>query len=229
MKKIGLLGGTSYPSTILYYKLLNELYNAKLGGFHSCPMIIKNIDYHQIKSRYNINNGWDEIPSLLEEEIQQLIALDPSCLIICNNTLHKAFDIVKSKLQLGIPIFHILELTASYIKEHNFAKILLLGTKFTMQNDFFKGFLINDGINVVVPNEFEMDEIQVIQTNLSKGKMNDDYKSYFSNLSTRYEDCDGIILGCTELPLVFDSIITKARKINPIELQCKKAISFITE
>tara|TARA_R100001126_G_C4855197_1_gene164220 strand:- start:262 stop:948 length:687 start_codon:yes stop_codon:yes gene_type:complete len=226
VKKIGVLGGTSYPSTVLYYKLLNELYNQKMGGFHSCPMILQNIDYHEIKSRYNSSNGWNEIPILLKQEIESLISLNPDCLIIANNTLHKAFDIIKAELNLQIPIFHIIELTADYITKNNLNQILLLGTKFTMQDDFFKGYLKKQGIKVITPSNKEMDEIQTIQTSLSKGNFKDDYPKYFEDLYLKYQECDGIILGCTELPLAFDSIKID-HKINTIELQCQKAIDFI--
>ena len=226
MKKIGLLGGTSYPSTILYYRLLNELYNQKMGGFHSCPMILQNIDYHDIKSRYNLPNGWDEIPRLLKKEIENLIELSPSCIIICNNTLHKAFDIIKGELQLQIPVFHIIELTVSYIKKNNLNNVLLLGTKFTMQDDFFKGYLKKQGIEVVVPTNKEIDEIQTIQTALSKGYFKNDYQNFFEALCLKYKKCNGVILGCTELPLVFDKIKID-HKINTIQLQCEVAIDFI--
>lgn len=226
-KKIGLIGGTTYPSTILYYQLLNELYNKKLGGHHSCPMILYNIDYHEIKSRYP--HGWDEIPQLLKKEIINLISLNPDGIIICNNTLHKAYDLIKHDLDLKIPLFHILELTLEYIESNKLHKVLLLGTKFTMQDKFFKEYLRNNGINVVVPNDTEMDEIQNIQTALAKGKNDESFIHYFKDLSKKYDYCDGIILGCTELPIVFNSIKTKAKKINTIELQCEKAIDFITD
>ncbi|MEQ8924266.1 MAG: aspartate/glutamate racemase family protein [Fulvivirga sp.] len=121
----------------------------------------------------------------------------------------------------------ILELTAIHIKQKGLEEVLLLGTKFTMEDDFFKGFLLKKGIKVVVPSTQEMDEIQEIQTELAAGKMEEDFKSYFKELSERYDFCDGLVLGCTELPLVFDFIETKALKINPIELQCSSAVDFI--
>lgn len=226
MKKIGLLGGTSYPSTILYYNLLNKLYNKEKGGFHSCPMILKNIDYHEIKSRYNSLGGWNEIPILLKQELEDLISLNPSCIIICNNTLHKAYDIIKDELKSKIPVFHILELTLDYINLNKLQEILFLGTKFTMQDDFFKGYLKKQGKKVIVPTSQEMEEIQVVQTALSKGEFKSSYEEYFKALCFKYDNCDGIILGCTELPLVFNSIEIE-HKINTIELQCKKAIDYI--
>jgi len=104
MKTIGLLGGTSWPSTIEYYRILNRLAQEKLGGYHSANLLLYSIDYHEIKSRYH--DGWDEIPILLEKEIHKLVKLGPDCILICNNTLHKAFDEIKTDLNLKIPFHH---------------------------------------------------------------------------------------------------------------------------
>jgi aspartate racemase len=90
MKTIGLLGGTSWPSAIEYYRILNELAQKKLSGFHSAKILLYSIDHHEIKSRYH--SGWNEIPHLLRAELKKLIRLGPDCIIICNNTLHKAFE-----------------------------------------------------------------------------------------------------------------------------------------
>lgn len=109
MKKIGILGGTSYPSTILYYETLNKLYHQKFGAFHSCPILLYSIDYNEIKSNYN--DGWDVIPQLLKKELQVLLDSSPSCVMIANNTLHKAFDLIKHELEINVPVFHIIELT----------------------------------------------------------------------------------------------------------------------
>ncbi len=224
-KKIGLLGGTSYPSTVLYYEKLNRLYNEKMGGFHSCPMILYNIDYHEIKSRYY--DRWHEIPQLLKQELQTLLSLNPDGLIICNNTLHKAFDEIKDELEIKIPVFHIVELTAEYLKKAQIEKVLLLGTKFTMEDGFFKDYLKNKEIDVVVPDEKERNEIQTIQTALSQGKFSTEYEEYFQVLTDKYQDCGGIILGCTELPLAFTKVKTNAQIVDTIDIQCKEAVEFL--
>ena len=110
LKTIGLLGGTSWPSTIEYYRTLNEFAQETLGGFHSANLLLRSIDYHDIKSRYY--DRWSEIPSLLEQEIKAFVGLRPDCLVICNNTLHKAFDVIEGGLALPIPVFHIVKATA---------------------------------------------------------------------------------------------------------------------
>jgi aspartate racemase len=225
MKKIALLGGTSWPSTIEYYTELNQRINQELGGFHSCPMILYNIDYHEIKSQYP--NGWNEIPKLLKVEIENILSLDPDGLIICNNTLHKAYDLIRDEMQISIPVFHIIELTKSYILEKRWSRILLLGTRFTMEDDYFKKPLIEAGIQVEIPELAERIEIQARQTELAKGNYQEEFSEYFQKLSDKYADYDAFILGCTELPLPFQKVSATPVLINTIELQCKKAVEFI--
>jgi aspartate racemase len=225
MKRIALLGGTSWPSTIAYYTELNQLVNKELGGHHSCPMILYNIDYHDIKSHYA--DGWDEIPRLLKTELDNILRLNPDGLMICNNTLHKAFDLIKNDMHIAVPVFHIIDLTKKYILEQNWNRVLLLGTKFTMEDDFFKKPLIDAGIQIEIPDPQERTEIQEIQTHLAKGILNSSFETYFQNLSDKYADFDAFILACTELPLAFKKVNSKPVIINTITLQCRKAVAFI--
>jgi len=225
MKRIALLGGTSWPSTIEYYTELNQRINQKLGGSHSCPMILYNIDYHEIKSRYA--DGWAEIPSLLRTEIENILKLNPDGLIICNNTLHKAFDLIKNEMQIPVPVFHVIELTREFILKNDWKRVLLLGTKFTMEDDFFKKPLTEAGIQVTVPDTRERTEIQEIQTELAKGTIKDEFIIYFQKLADKYNYLDAFVLACTELPLAFRSVNAKPVLVNTIEVQCEKAVEFI--
>ena len=225
MKRIALLGGTSWPSTIEYYTKLNQLISQKLGGHHSCPMILYNIDYHEIKSRYA--DGWAEIPGLLKTEIDNILKLNPDGVIICNNTLHKAFDMIKNEMQIPVPVFHVIDLTKTYILENNWKRVLLLGTKFTMEDDFFKQPLIDAGIQIEIPDLQERIEIQAIQSELAKGIITKEYEEYFQKLTDKYADFDAFILACTELPLAFEKVNSQPVLINTITLQCEKAVGFI--
>lgn len=224
MKKIGILGGTSYPSTILYYETLNKLYNQKFGAFHSCPILLYSIDYNEIKSNYN--DGWDVIPQLLKKELQVLLDSNPSCVMIANNTLHKAFDLIKHELEINIPVFHIIELTKEYIINNNYKNVLLLGTKYTMESDFFKEPLIQADINVVIPDEEERTEIQKIQIQLSSGKpVTPESIAYFEKLNEKYSHLDAFILGCTEIPLLYKQMDSPVNLIDTLQIQCEKAMS----
>ena len=224
MKTIGLLGGTSWPSTIEYYKILNKMAQSHFGGHHSAKLILFNIDYHEIKQHYN--DGWDKIPTLLKKELEKLNDLKPDCIIICNNTLHKAYDIIEDKLTLNMPLFHMLKITAQTAKDKNLNKLLLLGTKFTMEDDFFRNHLENKNLEVIVPNLKERDEIQVFQSKLSKGIIEDSAKEYFIELLKKYNNVDAVVLGCTELPLVIEQKDIKQYILNPLELQCQKSFEY---
>ena len=225
MKKIALLGGTSWPSTIEYYTELNQMIQSRLGGHHSCPMLLYNIDYHEIKSNYP--DGWDKISALLKTEIENILQLNPDGFMICNNTLHKAFDLIKDEVNIQIPVFHIIELTKDFILENGWKNILLLGTKFTMEDDFFKQPLIDAGISIQTPDLEERNKIQEIQSQLAKGILTEEFEAYFQNLSEKYANFDAFILGCTELPLAFKKVKSRPYLINTIQLQCAKAIEFI--
>ena len=224
MKRIGLLGGTSWPSTTLYYKRLNELVLEKLGPFHSCPMILHSIDYHHIKSRYQDN--WPEIPALLKVEVEKLLSFGPDCLILCNNTLHKALDLIENDLDLQVPLFHIVRLTRDYLLQTGKQKVLLLGTRFTMEDDYFKKPLEEAGMAVVTPDRKDRDDIQEVQTQLSKGMMKPEFEHFFQQILDKYAGSDAVILACTELPLAFDNVRTEMEVISTIELQCAEAVRF---
>lgn len=225
MEKIALLGGTSWPSTIEYYTVLNQAVQSRLGGHHSCPMLLFNIDYHAIKACYP--DGWDEIRVLLKTEIQNILSLNPGGLMICNNTLHKAFDLIKTDLDISVPVFHIIHLTRDFIIANGWKNVLLLGTKFTMEDNFFKQPLTDAGINIQTPSLEERNQIQTIQSQLAKGVINPEFEDYFQSLTDKYADLDAFILGCTELPLAFKKVKSRPFLINTIQLQCDAAVEFI--
>jgi aspartate racemase len=225
MKMIGLLGGTSWPSTIEYYRVLNQLSQEELGGFHSANLLLRSIDYHDIKS--NFNDGWDKIPLLLKKEIEAFIKLAPDCLLICNNTLHKAFDRIEPDLRLSVPIFHIVDAVGRSAQTHNLKHLLLLGTKFTMEDGFYQRRL-EERFNLVVkiPNLQERIEIQSIQNQLAVGILKQEFRSYFTNLIQKYSAIDATVLACTELPLAIHQNDIDVAIINSIECQCKEAFEF---
>jgi aspartate racemase len=227
MKTIGLLGGTSWPSTIEYYRILNELAQSRLGGFHSANILLRSVDYHEIKSRYH--DGWDEIPSLLKNEIEALVRFSPDCLVICNNTLHKAFDMIEADLALAIPVFHAVKATGRFAQSKHFERLLLLGTKFTMEDGFYHRGLEQFGLQVSTPALEERIEIQRIQSQLAQGRMKPEFRKYFLELIGRHADVDAVVLACTELPLVIDRKDVAIEIINPTELQCREAFEFAIE
>ncbi|RZM30374.1 MAG: amino acid racemase [Pedobacter sp.] len=223
-KSIGILGGTNYLSTILYYQYLNENYQARFGGSHSCPLHIHSIDYHDIKTRYSSPSGWEQIPELLNHEIEILLRSQPSCIIIANNTLHKAFDLLGDKIKLPVPLLHAVTLAKQEALACNYKKILLMGTRFTMEDDYFKVPLASSGIEVMVPNQLERDEIHAIHAELASGKHTNAHIEFFSELSSRYSHLDAFIIACTELPLILNHIKLEVPIIDSMKLQCEKAL-----
>ena len=227
MKTIGLLGGTSWPSTIEYYRILNELAQEKLGGFHSASLLLRSIDYHDIKSRYY--DRWAEIPALLEREIRAFVALRPDCLVICNNTLHKAFDTIAAKLALPVPVIHVVEATGRAARSRNLQRLLLLGTKFTMEDGFYHRGLERFGLRVETPDEEDRDRIQQIQSRLARGVMAEEFRRDLAALvEKRADSVDAVVLACTELPLAIRREDCRIPVLNPTELQCREAFEFAT-
>jgi aspartate racemase len=227
MKTIGLLGGMSWPSTIEYYRILNQLTQEKLNGFHSANLLLRNIDYHEIKSRYH--DRWDEIPLLLKQEIEAFICLAPDCLLICNNTLHKAFDRLEFELHLALPVFHIVDAVGRFAQAHNLKDLLLLGTKFTMEDGFYQRRLEQKfNLTVKIPNLTARIAIQDIQSQLARGILTQEFRSYFRELIGKYSTVDGVILACTELPLAIHQSDVDVVILNSIDCQCQEAFKFAT-
>ncbi len=224
MRLIGLLGGTSWPSTIEYYRILNEMVQQRLGGFHSANLLLRSIDYHDIKSCYH--DDWDEIPLLLETALKDLAGRDPDCILICNNTLHKAYDLVASRLNLQVPVIHIVDAVGRAASERGFKRLLLLATKFSMEDGFYAERLKRFGCEVTIPSADERDHIQEIQSLLATGQTDARFRDYFRNLLARYTKVDAVILGCTELPLAIGNSEATQPLLNPIELQCAEALDF---
>jgi aspartate racemase len=222
MKLIGLLGGTSWPSTIMYYEKLNQLIHQKFGGFHSASILLYSIDYHDIKSSYA--NDWQNVENSLTKEIRFFLEKKPDCLVICNNTLHKAFDVIKHKLDLRITILHAGILSANEAVLKGYKSILLLGTKFTMEDGFFAKYFEDNNVSVVIPNENDRVLIQNLQTQISSGITNDNFFGDFAEILSNYKNVDATCLACTELPLYITQQNCSLPIINPIDLQCVRAV-----
>jgi aspartate racemase len=224
MKTIGLLGGTGWSSTIGYYKILNELVAKRLGGYHSAKILLKSIDYHDIKVNYGVNH--DAVSQVLDKELWGLIALKPDCIIICCNSLHKYYDMIKAQLASDIPVMHAIQLVADHLNTAGKKKVLLLATKFTMEDGFFYKKLEDNGIQVEIPNEHERNKMQEIHNELMHNVVTQESRDYFSNLITSHKDLDAVILGCTEYPLVVDHANSILPIVDPVYLQAITAVNY---
>lgn len=224
MKIIGMLGGTGWTSTITYYRLLNQGVREKLGGSHSARIILQSIDYHDLKTNYGIDD--QKVCDVLTTELNALIALKPDCLMICNNTLHKYFDLIKDRLKLEVPVFHVVDLIAQSLKAQNHKKVLLLATKFTLEDSYFTQSLSQHGIEVTIPEAEDRARISAINLELGENKVTQESRDYFKDLVKKYNHLDAVVIACTELPVVIDETNSCLPIIDPVPLQVQAALDF---
>jgi aspartate racemase len=222
MKTIGLIGGMSWESTASYYQLLNEGVREKLGGFHSAKIIMHSVEFHEIH-RLQHGNRWDEAGEVLAKHAHALEVAGADFILICTNTMHKVTDIIER--DLTIPIVHIAQATADAINEKKCKKSILLGTKFTMSEDFNKKILEANGIKIVIPDEESMKSINsIIFDELVLGKVLDKSKKRYieiiENLCENDKEIDSVILGCTEIGLLIkkDDINLQIFDTTPIHV-----------
>lgn len=202
LKTIGLIGGMSWESTVTYYKIINETVKEKLGGLHSAKCILYSIDFQEIEE-CQANGNWEKSGEILGEAANNLEKAGADFIVICTNTMHKVINQIKEKI--SIPILHIAEMTAEKILEKGLKNIALLGTKYTMEQDFYKSKLIEKGINVIIPDKNDIEIInKVIYDELCLGTINSNSKKKFLEIvdKLRSKGAEGIILGCTEIGLL---------------------------
>ena len=202
LKTIGLIGGMSWESTVTYYKIINETIKEKLGGLHSAKCILYSVDFQEIEE-CQANGNWKKSGEILGEAANNLEKAGADFIVICTNTMHKVVNQIKEKI--SIPILHIAEMTAEKILEKGLKNIALLGTKYTMEQDFYKSKLIEKGINVIIPDKNDIEIInKVIYDELCLGTINSDSKKKFLEIvdNLRSKGAEGIILGCTEIGLL---------------------------
>ena len=208
LKTIGLIGGMSWESTVTYYKIINETVKKKLGGLHSAKCILYSVDFQEIEECQS-NGNWEKSGEILGEAAYNLEKAGADFIVICTNTMHKVVNQIKEKI--SIPILHIAEMTAEKILEKGLKNIALLGTKYTMEQDFYKSKLIEKGINVIIPDKNDIEIInEVIYDELCLGTINSDSKKKFLEIvdKLRSKEAEGIILGCTEIGLLIKNADT---------------------
>ena len=208
LKIIGLIGGMSWESTVTYYKIINETIKEKLGGLHSAKCILYSVDFQEIEE-CQANGNWEKSGEILGEAAYNLEKAGADFIVICTNTMHKVVNQIKEKI--SIPILHIAEMTAEKILEKGLKNIALLGTKYTMEQDFYKSKLIEKDINVIIPDKNDIETInKVIYDELCLGTINSNSKKKFLEIvyKLRNKGAEGIILGCTEIGLLIKNADT---------------------
>lgn len=227
MKIIGLIGGISWVSTADYYKLINEGINEKLGGLNFSECLIYSFNYAGIKKN-NENNDWDSTFNMLLKASQFLKQGGAEAIVLCANTMHFIADRLEAAIDL--PIIHIATATALEIEKQELKKVGLLGTKFTMELDFFKDKLLAKGIEAIIPkSEEDKDFIHTtIFEELGKGLVTDETKKRYLEIANQLikDGAEGIILGCTEIPLVIKRGDLSVPIFDTALIHSKAAIDF---
>lgn len=203
MKKIGLIGGMSWESTLEYYRIVNEEVKKRLGGLHSARVVMDSVDFDAIEKLQH-KGEWGKLGDILAESAQNLERAGAECVLICTNTMHKCADQVAESVH--IPLIHLADATGELVKKQGLKRIGLLGTKFTMEQDFYKGRLIEKfGLDVIVPDDKDREVVhRVIYDELCLGDVRGASKEKYLKIIKRMVDdgAEGIILGCTEIPLL---------------------------
>jgi aspartate racemase len=202
MKTIGLIGGMSWESTSEYYRIINEEIKERLGGLHSAKCLINSVDFEEIE-RCQSSGDWDGAGEILGNAAYSLQKGGADFIIICTNTMHKVVGKIKAKID--IPVLHIADATAKEIKRKDIQKVGLLGTTYTMEQDFYKSRIEENNIKVIVPSEKNRKEInKVIYTELCLGKIVSQSREYYKRVIEELvqKGAQGIILGCTEIGLL---------------------------
>src|ERR1039457_6175233 len=199
MKTLGLIGGMSWFSTAVYYKTINQLTNERLGGIHSAKLILYSLNFNDYKELQD-KDDWIAIENMFSDMSRKLENAGADCLVICTNTPHLIADKIRQKIK--IPLIHIAEETAKEIVRQKINKVALLGTKFTMENSFFKDKLSNLGIEPIIPGREDRDFIHAsIFNEFTKGIYKKETKEkYLDIIEKLHKDgAQGIIFGCTEI------------------------------
>ena len=224
MKTIGLIGGVGWPSTLKYYRLFNELTNETLGGSNTARVLVSSLNFAEIHER-QAEDKWDEIASILSQEAVKLEAIGADFVMIGANTLHKVAPQVSQSI--GIPLIHVAEEVGRQIEEQNLFKVALLGTRFTMKEDFYKDVLSKFGIEVITPEGDDFEEInRVIYEELVKGKTLEASKKRYLEIIGRLQKkgAKGVILGCTEIELLISEEDLSIPAFKTVEIHARAAV-----
>ncbi|WP_342376792.1 aspartate/glutamate racemase family protein [Bacillus thuringiensis] len=226
MKMIGLIGGMSWESTAEYYRIINEEIKSRLGGLHSAKCLINSVDFEEIE-RYQSSGDWDSAGEILGNAAYSLQKGGADFIIICTNTMHKVVEKIKENIH--IPILHIADATAKEIKRKDIQTVGLLGTKYTMEQDFYKSRIEENHIKVVVPSEKNRDKVnEVIYTELCLGKITSQSREYYKRVIENLiqEGAKGIILGCTEIGLLIKQEDVSVPIFDTTRIHAVEAVHF---
>ncbi|MFK4763694.1 aspartate/glutamate racemase family protein [Desulfobaculum sp. SPO524] len=227
MRRIGLLGGMSWESTIEYYRIINEEIARRLGGVHSADIVMQSYDFQQVADLMHAGR-WDDVAAKLTATAESLIAAGAECMLICTNTVHNIAPKLESAI--SVPLLHIADAAGRECTARGWSRVGLLGTAFTMEYDFYRGRLADaHGVEVCVPGEAERKEInRIIFEELVKGELRDDSRATYLEAISRLKDngAQAVVLGCTEIPLLVGPEHTDVPLLDTTRLHALAAVEF---
>ena len=226
MKTIGLIGGMSWESTVTYYRIVNEVVKEQLGGLHSAKVLLYSVDFQEIEE-CQANGEWDKSAEILGRAAENLEKAGADFIVICTNTMHKVVPQIQQKI--SIPIIHVAEATAEKLNENNINRVALLGTKYTMKEDFYKAKLITNEIQVLIPDEEDMEFINhVIYDELCLGIISEESRKEYKKIIDKLKEkgAQGVILGCTEIGLLIGQQDTLLPVFDTTQIHATKAAMF---
>lgn len=226
MKTIGLLGGMSWESTALYYQRINRQVQRQLGQLHSAQVMINSVDFASIEALQH-QGLWEEAGVLLGQEAQKLQKAGADCVVLCTNTMHKVAKQIESTID--IPFIHIADATAKAILAKSVQKVGLLGTAFTMEQDFYKERLQAQGIEVVIPEATDRQIVHdIIYQELCLGVINPESKKQYEGIVNKLINlgAEGIILGCTEIGMLIGESVFTVPSFDTTLIHADAAVTF---
>lgn len=226
-RTLGIIGGMSWESTESYYRLINEGIKAELGSLHSADLLIHSVDFAPI-GELQAQGAWDEMGAILANSGKRLQAAGAQGLLIATNTMHKVIDDVQAATNL--PIIHIADATAKAIQAQGLTKIALLGTQFTMTQEFYKQRLIDAGLQVLIPeNDARAEVHRIIYDELCQGQFLDSSRQYYSQVikDLANKGAEGVILGCTEIGLLIQQADSPIAVFDTTAIHAAAAVDFL--
>ena len=227
MKTIGMIGGMSWESSIEYYRIINESVRMELGGLHSAKSILYSVEFAEIEALQH-QGRWDAAAKILIDAARSIESGGADFAIICTNTMHKLYEIIQQSIR--IPLLHIADATAAIIQAEGIQKVALLGTRFTMVENFYKGRLVeNHGLDVIIPGSADMEIVhRIIYEELCAGIVQAGSKQKYVDIIARLvqEGAEGIILGCTEIGLLVKQEDSPVRLFDTTEIHARAAVKY---
>lgn len=226
-RTLGIIGGMSWESTQVYYRLINDGIKVELGNLHSADLLIHSVDFAPIGA-LQAQGAWTELGAMMANSGERLQAAGAQGLLIATNTMHKVVSDVEAAT--GLPIIHIADATAEAIKPQGLTKIALLGTQFTMTQDFYKQRLIDAGLQVLIPETDARAEVhRIIYDELCQGQILDSSRQYYRQVITDLanEGAEGVILGCTEIGLLISQADSPIPVFDTTAIHAAAAVNFL--